>query len=350
MKGRVVAIDTLDDGRNIAALIVDGRLHDLLVDPPESFGPVRPGAIFRARLDRPMKGQGGAILDLGNGHKGFLRAAKGISPGTQLTVQVSTVAEPPKATPATPDLLHKSRYAIITPGKPGHNISRAIRDEDERDRLAEIAHEVMQGADTAFGLILRSAAEGVEAETIAGDISAMLEIAQTVARESSPPGLLIEAPDAGRLAWREWAVPDPDEVRIAKGAFDDFGLWEQIDDLFQPHVLLPGGGSLYLEPTRALIAVDVNTGRDTSAGAGLKTNIAALRETLRQLRLRGLGGQVVIDPAPVTKRDRQVVEQTLRAAIRADSIETSLAGWTPLGHMELQRKREKYVLAEVLRR
>ena len=95
---------------------------------------------------------------------------------------------------------------------------------------------------------------------------------------------------------------------------------------------------MYIEPTRALTAVDVNT----SGGAGaLEANLAALRALPRHLRLRGLGGQITIDLAPAMKRDRAALENTLRAALRTCPVETAFVGWTPLGHMELKRKRER---------
>ena len=96
------------------------------------------------------------------------------------------------------------------------------------------------------------------------------------------------------------------------------------------------------------MAVDVNTGGDTSPAAGLKANLAAAKDLPRQLRLRGLGGQITLDLAPMGKKDRRQFETTLRAAFRHDATETALAGWTPLGHYELQRKRDRVPLSEVL--
>ena len=101
-----------------------------------------------------------------------------------------------------------------------------------------------------------------------------------------------------------------------------------------------------VEPTRALVAVDVNTGPDTSSAAGLKANIAAARALPRALRLRGLGGQIVVDFAPMPKKDRRTLDQVLTSAFRADSVETALVGWTTLGHVELSRKRERLPLTE----
>lgn len=345
MKGCVVLLDTVE-GRKAAARMVDGQLDDLLIDPPDDVN--GPGAIFRAVVDRPAKGQGGVFLRLPEG-RGFLRQAKGLKPGQGLLVQVTGHAEGGKAQPVTPRLLFKGRHAIVTPDAPGLNVSRSIRDEAERDRLLLIAHEAMQGAPETAGLILRSAAAGAEGEAIAEDIAAMRALAETIGAEPAdgPPELLLDAPDAHMRAWIDWSDPSPDTVHDAAGSFEAYGVWEAIAALDGPEPL-PEGGTLFVEATRALVAVDVNTGPDTSPAAGLKANIAAARALPRRLRLMGLGGQIVIDMAPMPKRDRLRAEQVLKSAFRADPVETTFVGWTPLGHAELTRKRERLPLREVL--
>lgn len=346
MKGRVVLLDEVN-GARAAALLVDGRLEDLLIDPPEDHPP-GPGAIYRGVVDRPMKGQGGVTVTLGEGKKGFLRQAKGLAPGERLLVQISTYAEPDKAQPVTQRLLFKSRYAILTPDAPGINVSRSIRDDHERDRLLEIAHDTMAHRDG--GLILRSAAEGASEEAVASDINQMTKLTLIVFEDQSDdPELLLDAPDAHELAWRDWATPAPDDVRNRRGSFDDLGVYEAIQALQGPNVPLGGGAHALIEPTRALIAVDVNTGRDTSPAAGLKANLSLARDLPRQLRLRGLGGQITLDLAPMPKKDRRAFETALRRAFKADDVDTTLAGWTPLGHYELQRKRARLPLSQVLK-
>ena len=335
MKGSVIALDEIG-GRRAAARLVDGRLDDLLVDPADDAP--RPGAIFRAICDRPVKGQGGMFVRLPDG-SGFLRGARGLKPGQAVLVQVTGWAEDGKAVPVTERVLFKSRYAIVTPGAPGVNVSRRIRDEEARVRLKEIAAEVL--GDEAVGLILRSeAAEGSD-EAVAGDIAAMRDLAGAVLgdAEGREPELLVEGPDAHELAWRDW--PAPDLLADASGSFAAHGIDALIDALRGPRVGLAGGAVAYVEPTRALVAVDVNTGPDSSPADGLKANIALARDLPRQLRCRGLGGQIVVDFAPMPKKDRATLEQVLRAAFKTDAIETALAGWTPLGLYELQRKRER---------
>jgi Ribonuclease G/E len=346
MKGRVVALDTLR-GRPAAALILDGRLEDFLIDPADG-APV-PGAIYRGIVDRPMKGQGGVFVRLPEGATGFLRQVSGLAPGQPVLVQVSGAAEPGKAVPVTARLLFKSRYAILTPDAPGLNVSRRIRDGALRAALDGLAARTMAGAAPDLGLILRSACAGADPDEVTRDIAQMRGLAGAVLADlTGGPELLVDGPGAQETAWRDWADPAPDEVAEGEGAFAAFGVEELVDAILSPRVPLPGGGHMMVEPTRALIAVDVNTGPDTSPAAGLKANIAAARDLPRQLRLRGLGGQVVVDFAPMPKKERTPLEQVLRAAFKADGAESSLSGWTTLGLYELVRKRDRRPLAEDL--
>ena len=345
-KGRVVLLDEIK-GRAAAALMVDGVLEELAIDPEGEM--ILPGAIYRAIADRPMKGQGGIFVKLPGGASGFLRQISGISPGQRLLVQVTGPTEPGKATPVTARLLFKSRYAIITPDAPGLNVSRAIRDEDARADLTALAEEVMAGADPRLGLILRStSAEADEAE-VADDIAAMRDLATAMLSDlDGGPELLLDGPTAHELAWRDWGHPAPDMVEDRAGSFAAFGVLEAIDALLSPRVALIGGGHMMIEPTRALVAVDVNTGPDTSPAAALKANIAAARDLPRQLRLRGLGGQVVVDFAPQPKKDRAILEQVIRSSFKSEGTDVTLAGWTVLGLYEMTRRRDRLTLAELV--
>ncbi|WP_371171474.1 ribonuclease E/G [Aliiroseovarius sp. 2305UL8-7] len=343
MKGSVIALDHYQ-GRMAAAHIVDGQLEDLLIEPPDNV--TLPGATFRAICDRPLKGQGGMMLRLPGKETGFLRQGKGLKPGQPILVQVTGFAEDGKATPVTQKLLFKSRFAIVTPDAPGINVSRSIKDDDERVRLLEIAHEVM--GDAQEGLILRSVSITGSDDEIANDIAQMLELSRTVRQDAdgTTPELLIDGADPHHQAWREW--PKPDRLDDAEGAFMRHGVADLVDLAKGPFVRLSGGAFAFVEPTRALVAVDVNTGSDTTPAAGLKANIATAKALPRALRCRGLGGQIVVDFAPSPKKDRRQIEQALRTAFRADGIETSLVGWTTLGHFELQRKRERMSLSSCL--
>ncbi len=318
--------------------MLDGRLEDLLVDPDPADPAPRPEAIYRAVPGRPMKGLGGVIVDLGGGLSGFLRGPKLPAPGRPLLVQVSGWAEPGKAPPVTVRVLLKGRLAILTPGAPGINVARSLHDPERRAKLTALAEAAMAGADAGLGLILRSAAADAPDAEVAGEAAALRAEWETLAAPGAP-GLARPAPGAAAEALRDWAEPGT-PLRRAAGALADAGAWDEVETLRRPVIPL-GQGSMMIEPTRALVAVDVNTGGDLSPAAALKTNLAAAAELPRQLRMRGLGGQVVVDFAPLARADRPRVERALAAALRADGIDTTVAGWTPLGHLELQRKRAR---------
>jgi ribonuclease G len=349
MKGSVILIQPASEGREIAALVRDGRLEDLFFDLPETDPAPRLGAICRAIPDRPAKGLGGVMVRLPDGQMGFLRETAGIAPGRPLLVQVSSLSEPGKAVPVTVRLIFKSRHVIITPGAPGLNMSRRIHDEELRAGLQSMAGAAMEGADQDMGLILRSSCVHADAEEIVADIARMRDLAETVlaGTQGREPDLLVDGEGAASRAWTDWAEAGAEEVIEGEHAFDRLGVWEMIDALRRSEADLQGGAWLSVEPTRALVAVDVNSGGDFAPAATLRANIAAARELPRQLRLRGLGGKVVVDFAALPKKDRAQIEKSLGAALRSDPVETSIAGWTPLGNLELNRKRERRPLSDL---
>jgi Ribonuclease G/E len=340
MKGRTIILDHVQD-REAAALMVDGRLSDFLI---EADAPA-PGTIYRAIADRPVKGQGGMFLKTPDG-SAFLRQVKGLAPGQALLVQVTGYAEPGKAIPVTQKVLFKSRYAIVTPEAPGRNISRSIRDDDLRDTLLQIADAAMD--DTQMGLILRSCCAAAPVDDIGDDIETMLEVATRVmSDEGTEMETLLDGDGPHVLAWRDWV--EPAEVVTADGSFDDHGVLDALEDARGAFVSFGKSGGMYVEPTRALVAVDVNTGADVSLAAGIKANMTCARLLPQALRVRGLAGQITLDLAPMPKKDRRPFEDALRGAFKADDIETALVGWTPLGHYELQRKRVRLPLGDVLK-
>ncbi len=339
MKGNQILLDHMG-AREAAALMVDGRLSDLLIDGDAP----RPGTVYRAITDRPVAGQGGIFLKTPDG-QAYLRGVKGIGAGEVLQVQVTGYSEPGKAIPVTHKLLFKSRYAIVTPDAPGLNLSRSIRDDEVRDGLLALAHDGMEGS--GMGLILRSAAAGAEDDAVADDIAAMRELAEQVTGDTDTgPDVLTLGDGPHVLAWRDWVAPA--DVVTDAGCFETHGVLEEIDAARGIRVPLGSDASMFIEATRALVAVDVNTGADGSFAAGLKANIACARALPAALRVRGLGGQITVDLAPMPKKERKTFEASLRAAFRGDDVDTVLAGWTPLGHFEMQRKRARLPLSEVL--
>ena len=343
-QGRIAVYDQID-GRDAAALLVNGKLDDLLIEPKDER-PIQ-NAIYRAKLGRTMKGQGGAILDLGGGQKGFLRGAKGLSEGQVITVQISSIAEAGKATPCTQKVIFKGAHSIWTPDAPGRNIARSIKDDETRDRLEELAHELLADADDNWGLIIRSSAATADEEDVQAEAASLFELGKNImADTSSEPSLLYE-PTLHETAMQSWSGQALDQVIDEPNSFETLGILDHIEALDETEAL-PKGAFFTVEPTRAFVAVDVNTGNDTSFVAGQNANVATAKALPRALRLRGLGGQIVVDFAPSPKKDRRRIEEALRAAFKADGIDTSLIGWTQMGHFELQRKRERIPLTECL--
>ena len=341
MKGRQVVLGQLF-GAEAAALLEDGRLADLLVDA-SGLAPLVPGDICRGVVERLMKGQGGVFLRLPDGQRGYLRDRSGLGEGQSLLVQVTGVAEEGKAVPLTSRILFRGRHVLVTPGAPGINVSRRIRDEDLRAELEALGAAAAPPDGT--GVIFRSLAGSADPDDIAEELRGLLDLsARIMAEQGGQPELLLGAASPHEQAWMEWADPEPNAVEEGEDSLARCGVLEAVDALLSPAVALPAGAHAVIEPTRALVAIDVNTGNDTSPAAALKANIALARDLPRQLRLRGLGGQVVVDFAPIPKRDRATLDQVLRAAFKGESAETSLIGWTTMGLYEINRKRDRIPL------
>ena len=346
MKGRQIVLGRIF-GRAAAALMLDGRLEDLILDPAGAT-PLAPGAICRGKVDRLVKGQGGVFLRLPEGARGYLRDRTGLREGQTLVVQVSGSAEEGKATPVSSRLNFRGRHVIVTPGAPGVNVSRRIRESELRDDLTRLGESALAGLAEPPGIVFRSVAASTSGEEIAAELDALLSLAQAVSSDrEGAPELLLDAPEPAQRAWQDWADPAPDSIAEGDDALEETGAADAVRRLLSTRVDLGGGAWAEIEALRALVAIDVNTGSDHSPAAGLKANIALARDLPRQLRLRGLGGQIVVDFAPCPKRDRGTLEQVLRAAFRAEAAETVLIGWTAMGLFEISRKRDRLPLTRL---
>ena len=385
-------------GPEMAALVED-RVTDWVFGPTQK--PV-PETVFKAKVDRLLPGSDAAFVALGDGQQGYLRDAKGLASGEFLLVEATSIPEPGKAVPVSRRVLYRQRYTIHTPGAPGINVARGIDPSEERARLIRIVDDhvasmedwVSRMADICDpddvarvrrvlsalrdgGTILRTAAKGQPSERITRDldlaVAARLSAEDELADPEMPPGLVAMAPLPREYGLREWG-DRADRIVVGPGdfdtltqieahrlspfveriesmrddPFDHYGVWDEIERLKSSRVDLPSGAWMAVEATRAMVTIDVNTAGEFGGGAALTANLEAARELPRQLRLRGLGGQIIIDFAPLPKKDRRRIEDALKNSFRRDPIETTLAGWTPLGHFELLRKRERRPLTELL--
>jgi Rne/Rng family ribonuclease len=411
MKGRLLVINVaIDPIRTVgAALIHDGTVQDLILSPDASDATPMAGDCYWAVVSRRLPNSNSCFVDLGKGQTGFLRVGKGVKEGDVVFVQVTSMPEGGKAAPVAVDFIVKSRRFLLTASKPGVNVSRSIRDSAERARLKGIVEDWLARfwanyeSPMAFfrhlkhvreiGIVIRTCAEGASKNELGAELNELFVQTKnnvTAIEAMRAPCLVGGMGESLRNvdfhALHAWTSRLPDEIIVnnslflpeldesgsstggfgqivalaaqdvwscfrlhdTRDLFDHYGIWDEIEKLKSPRVDLPSGAWMAIEATRAMVTVDVNTGGEFGGGSALTANLEAARELPRQLRLRGLGGQIIIDFAPLKKTDRKRIEEALKAAFRKDPIETTLAGWTPLGNFELQRKRERRPLSELL--
>ena len=344
MEQDLIILDELN-GKEAAVLLRSNKLEDCFFSLMDERI-LTPENIYNGLIDRTVKGQGGAFIKLPNDTNGFLRNSKGLKLGEKILVQVTGYPDEGKAIPITNKIMLKGRTVIVTPFAKGINFSRQIKLEHEKLRILDALNSIFPD-DLDFGIIVRSVARQSRPEDIQNEVKSYISKAKKIlSGEGKKPTQLVQGSSPHELALREWRISD--DIKIIYNGFEDYGILDKLESLLNPKVEA-GLGTIFIESTRALVAVDVNTGKDFSLTSGLKANLNLARMLPRQLRLRGLGGQIVLDLAPMPKRHRKLFEIELKRAFKADPVDTTLVGWTPLGHYEMQRKRERVSLESVLK-
>ncbi len=343
---RKIYLDRIGD-RRIAALVEDGELEDLVVDP-RSKARALPGAVFSAIAERPLKTLGGIVVKLGGGERGFLRGGQGAAVGSSVIVEVTGYPDEGKHPPLTTKVKLKGKFVIATLGTPGINVSRSITSESARQSLKELAGSNSKAAPGSTGFIVRTSSESAPPDLVAHEVRKLSEAARRICRCTESPKLLVAAPDADEIARREWHDHEATEIIDEDGSFEKNGIWELIQTHLDSTVRLPSGGCMRIEETSAFVAVDVDTKSDVSRQAGRNANLEAARRLPKELRLRGLGGQILVDFAPMPKNDRRAVTDAMVSNLAHDKSLIDLAGWTPLGNLELRRKRLRQPLRAAL--
>ncbi len=313
-----------DLGERWLALLEAGRVTELVVRPLAEGRLL--GAIFLGRVVRAVPGVAGAFVDVGLGRDAFLPVPEGDLPreGEDVLVQVTREADAGKGPRVTRDITLPGWRLVLAPRVTHRGISRKIVSEAERERLRGILERI---APEGLGVIARTAAAGAGEEDLRGELDELVarwaSIVDRAARARAPLPLH-EEEDPARAFVRDQGGRDVDEVVVEPGdedlfagtageerlppvrvhrgplpAIEAYGLDRALDEVFSPEVPLPGGGRLVIQATEAMVAVDVNSGRDVSGASleetALRTNLEAAEELGRQLRLRELGGLVVAD-------------------------------------------------------
>ena len=329
-----------------AALVVDRRLQAIEID--RTAHPTRVGSIATAKVVRTIQGLG-TIAKLNDGVE-LLLDRGGPAAGEEIVVQVTRVPRGDKLGIASRGITLAARGVVYLPRESGIKFSRRLEIDDARRAALEALVTGKPG-----GWIFRRSAAQIDLSDFAAEIAALTiegqgaEIAAPDAFRrlatdygAEPPDRILAAGLAARRTTERWcrAFAPGLEARIAPveaGLFDLHDLDEAILALSEPRVPLPGGASLVIEPTEALTVIDVNAGPEANA---LSVNLTAAAEIGRQLRLRHIGGIVVIDFISMTRpRDRERIVDALKAAVADDPAQTYIIPMSALGLVEMTRER-----------
>jgi len=300
-------------------------------------------------------------------------------PGSEIIVQVTKGPIGTKGPRVTTNLVLPGRYLVLLPHSDQSGISRKIENPEERQRLKSILRELEIPDD--MGVIMRTAGEGQKKAYFMSDLALLLESwgkIQEKIKNQPPATCVFEEPDLIERSVRDFLTEDVERVvvdskaaydrmreiitRISSGGlfksvvdkiklysehqpiFDRFNITRQLENAFSRQVHLKSGGYLVIDETEALVAIDVNTGRHKGTrdqeSTILRVNIEAADEICRQLRLRNMGGLIVLDFIDMkSRRDQQQVYMRIKDGLRRDRAKTHVLPISQLGLLEMTRQR-----------
>lgn len=293
---------------------------------------------------------------------------------SELLVQITKGPIGTKGARVSTNITIPGRYLVLLPYSDHIGLSSRIDDRKERDRLRKILAKL--DVPEGMGLICRTIGEGHKTEDFEKDLQMLLKIwesASNALEEKSAPAIVYREPDLLERTVRDFLSDDIDEIvvdnpeaaRKLKADFAEFGCYdtritlsnraqpvferykvsEQVATVFNRVVQLPSGGYICIDETEALVAIDVNSGKNKNAKDQpeniLRTNLEAAEEIARQVRLRNVGGLVVIDFIDMrTQRDREAVQKAMAKYVEQDRAKTRLLPISKFGLMEMTRQRE----------
>ena len=356
---------------------IKGNIHNAVV---ENIHPALDAAFLRISGDMkgflPMDEINFKLLPQRTDSRAKGRIGQHLHPGQKLMVQV--VREPFAAKPPTVTTYFSlpGRYLVLMPGADSAGISRKIQDEDQRERLKKMVEEL--NPPEGFGLIVRTAGVGQSKAELQRDLRYLLRLwdsIQKASRATEFPGRVYRERDLVIRTMRDYFTQDIDEVWIdsqdtydralefvsdvmpAKAKiiklhsgdrplFSKFNLEEQIESIYMRRVSLKSGGEIVIDGTEALTAIDVNSKGAPRQGDAednaTQTNLEAADEIARQLRLRDLGGIVVIDFIDMmAARNQKKIEKAIRDAMKPDRAKYEITKISKLGLLEISRQRIK---------
>lgn len=410
---KILLVNAYDPEEVRIALLEDGQVEELYVEGAEER--TATGNIYRGRVQNVEQAIGAAFVELGKGLTGFLHVSdlpnreRGVSisdllqPGQEVVVQITRDSVGKKGPALSGRVSLAGRYLVLMANTDRSGVSRRIPRGRERDQARR--HLDRLRPPEGMGLIIRTAGEGGGFEDLERDLQHLVdewEALQALAATEGQPGLLraesdlaersvrdIMPTDASRVvtdreevaerirtlieAWYgrptedsseadEGADAVADEARLSMPAVEvqagDMPLFHahdvetQLEEAFRRVLRLPSGGSVVIDPTEALVSIDVNSGRSTEEkdpdATALQTNLEAVEVIARQLRLRDLGGLVVVDLIDMRERkNARAVERAFKKALVRDRARIRMGRIGPFGCITLSRQRIRQALSRV---
>jgi ribonuclease G len=380
-----------EDEHTRVALLEEERLVEYDFERP--IERQKAGSIYIGRVVNVIPGMQAAFIDIGLEKNAFLyiddllpahlekqpevkpQITDLLKTGQKLMVQVIKEPSGTKGARVTTHYSIPGRLLVYMPEADYIAVSRKIESDVEKKRLRTLAEELRQGEE---GIILRTVSAGQQQDALHQDLNMLRErwnaIASAAETAAVPSRIYSDADLLTRII-RDWFNEDVSDivvnspaaeeelqgllrqlspsfasrVRLDQGSepvFDKYGVNEQLDKAFRRKVWLPSGGYLVIDHTEALTVIDVNSGKYTGSVALEETafdiNLEAVLEIARILRLRNIGGIVIVDFIDMEREsNRQAVLERMEQAVKRDRIKTTVVGWTKLGLLELTRKKSR---------
>ncbi|WP_459943189.1 Rne/Rng family ribonuclease, partial [Deferrisoma palaeochoriense] len=385
---KVMLVNVVNEEESRIAIVADGLLEEVAVETAQVER--LEGNIYKARIVKVVPSLDAVFVDFGAEKNGFLpvddihqryfpegkRATSALRVGQELMVQVRKGETGQKGAALTTYISLPGRYFVLMPYVAKRGVSRKIEDEATRKQLRE-ALDAAQVPEE-MGYIVRTAAEGRTKQELTRDAQYLLRLWKRILRdyeEAPAPSLLYQESDIVIRTIRDYFTPAVEEVWIddpevyeqvrrffqavmpwytrrvklhqrRTPIFARYNVEQQLATIYEKTVPLPSGGSIVIEQTEALVSIDVNSGgafkgKDIEETA-FKVNEEAAREAARQLRLRDLGGLIVIDFIDMrSAANRAAVKRTLQKALKEDKARTQVGSISQFGLLELSRQRLK---------
>ncbi|MEB3100370.1 Rne/Rng family ribonuclease [Ferviditalea candida] len=371
------------------ALLEDRQLVEFYIERPEDKQLV--GNIYKGKVVNVLPGMQAAFVDIGSGRNAFLYVddllpahlekqpkvkpgiAKLVKEGQELMVQVTKEPVASKGAKVTTHFSLAGRWAVYMPEADYVGVSRKIMDEEERNRLKTIGEQLRKSGE---GIILRTVAAGESRESLSADLHELRRLWQSIVEGfdgAASPCCLYKEPDMIQRLVRDIFTDQVDELIVddaEKGReiiellekissesaakvriyseqapiFQKYGVYEELEKSLKPKIWLKSGGFIYVDQTEALTVIDVNTGKFTGSvdleQTVLQTNLEAAEQISRLLRLRDIGGIIIVDFIDMnSERHRDMIVERMESFIRLDRTKTLVVGWTKLGLLEITRKK-----------